>query len=127
MSSNPNYFEIRRLRNLTTELTLLKTLEKEPIEAVEFYKHLVTFEAPQKACVYGQLISLGGVLHFKNRHEEFDATGRVSTCLDLDDKKCKYTIEMYRFDKKLWDDFREAIAKAQSDVDHLFRSMRDLD
>lgn len=127
MALNRNFFEIHRLQNLTTELTLLKSLETKPLEAIEFYHHHISFEALQGTCVQGQLVNIGGVLHFQNRQQEFVATGRVSSCLDLGDQQYKYTIEMHRFDKKIWDDFRQAVEKTQSDVDHLFRSMRDLE
>ncbi|MGZ3747592.1 MAG: hypothetical protein ACXWRE_09480 [Pseudobdellovibrionaceae bacterium] len=127
MALNRNFFEIRELRNLTTELTLLKSLETKPLEAVEFYHHHISFEAPQKTCAHGQLVSIAGILHFQNIQLEFIATGKVSLCLDVGDHKYKYTIEMHRYDKKAWNDFKQAVEKTQQDVDRLFTSMRDLE
>jgi hypothetical protein len=127
MNSNKNFVEIHRLQNLTTELTLLKSLETKPLEAIEFSHRHISFEAPHKTCAYGQLVSIGAILHFQNKPHEFSATGKISACLDVGDNHCKYTIEMHRFNQKIWDDFRHSLEKIQSDIDLLFRSMRDFE
>lgn len=126
MSSNKNYFEIHRLQNLTTELSLLPQ-NGGPLEAVEFDQREVSFEAPRKTCMPGLLVELSGVLYYQNQSQDFSATGRVSGALKVDDQLSMFTIEMHRFDANLWSDFRNAIEQTQRDVDKLFRSMRDID
>lgn len=127
MNLSKNHLEIHQLRNLTTELSLLKSLETNPLEAVEFGDHHISFQAPQKTCFFGQLVNIEGILHFKKNQLEFFASGKVCQCVAVGEQQCKYTIEMHRYDKKVWNDFKQAIVDTQNEVDKLFYSMRDLD
>jgi hypothetical protein len=123
MASNRNYFEIHFLENLTTELPLLRQIT----EAVEVDQRQVSFEAPPKTSAVGQLVNLEGLLCFQNERQRFVATGRIAAVTELSDQLCLYTIELHRYDFNLWNDFRRAIEKNQRDVDHLFRSMREIE
>ncbi len=127
LGTNRNYFEIHRLQNLTTELSLLRELSSGPIEAIEIDLRHISFEAPHKTCVSGQLVEIEGILYFHQERHKFAATGRISGFLEVSDQLCLYTAELHRFDPNLWRDFRSAIEKTQRDVDRLFSSMRDLE
>jgi hypothetical protein len=125
MGSHKNYFEIQCLKNLTTEMPLLKVSAEQHLEAFEIDSRQMSFAAPAKTCAVGQLINLEGYLCFRGQREKFLASGRVAAELKLDEQNSLYTLELHRYDINLWRDFLQSIEKTQREVDRLFKTMRD--
>jgi len=120
-----NQLEIHCLQNLTTEFELVKNLQRNPLEVIEVDDQILAFNAPHNICGLGLIVHMEGFLHFSGKKMEFLATGRVTSSHDLDNKSSKYTVELHRFDKGLWEEFRRAMVSTQTYVDKLFNSMKE--
>ncbi|MEK2688036.1 hypothetical protein [Bdellovibrio sp. GT3] len=121
-----NYLEIHSLQNLTTEFELIKNLKARPIQVLEYAEKSFTFEAAPRICGLGTILNFEGTYQIKGHVLEFLATGRVTHSEPLDDGKlAKYTVELHRFDKGIWESFMSANIQAQQTTDLLFRSMRE--
>lgn len=120
-----NQLEIHCLQNLTTEFDLVRNLQRNPLEVIEVDDRILTFNAPNDICGLGLIVHMEGQLHFAGKKMDFLATGRVTSSQDLDNKQSKYTVELHRFDKGLWEEFRKAIVTTQTYVDKLFNSMKE--
>lgn len=127
-SMSRNFLEIHSLQNLTTEFELIKNLKARPLEALEYGEKSFTLEAAPRLCGLGTILHMEGKFHISGVETEFLATGKVTQSLCFDDGKvCKYTVELHRFDKGLWEEFLNANMQAQLNTDMLFKAMRDLD
>lgn len=123
-----NFLEIHSLQNLTTEFELIKNLKARPLEILEYSDKSFTFEATPRICGLGTIIQLKGKFHISGNEFDFLATGKVTQSESLDAGKfSKYTVELHRFEKGLWDNFLNANLQSQLNTDMLFRSMRELD
>ncbi|MBO9665891.1 MAG: hypothetical protein J7501_03685 [Bdellovibrio sp.] len=121
-----NFLEIHCLQNLMTEFELIKNLKTKPLEIFEFDDRCFSFQAPQKMCGLGLFVHLEGFMHIANEKHDFYATGKVTSTDTLESEKLsKYTIELHRFDKSLWEEFRKAVEQTQAATDTLFKSMKD--
>ncbi|MFM6928519.1 MAG: hypothetical protein ACKOX6_08645 [Bdellovibrio sp.] len=125
MTTFGNQLEIHCLQNLTTEFELVKNLQKKPLEVIEVDDRVLAFNAPSKICGLGLIVHMEGFLYFSGKKIEFLATGRVTSSQDLDNHNSKYTVELHRFDKGLWEEFRKAMVSTQVYVDKLFNSMKE--
>ncbi len=123
-----NFLEIHSLQNLTTEFELIKNLKARPLEILEYADKSFTFEATPRICGLGTIIHIEGKFYIEGVEHDFLATGKVTQSEALDSgKHSKYTIELHRFEKGLWENFLNANLQSQLNTDMLFRSMRELD
>ncbi len=127
MTSNQNYLEIHCLQNLTTEFELIKDLKATPLEVLEFDDRSFAFQGPAKICGIGTFIHLEGALFISGKKNDFLATAKLVSSAPIGDKLFKYTLELTRFDKPLWESFRKSVEHSQIATDTLFQSMRDHD
>lgn len=125
MSSYQNAYVINAIDSMTNNLPLYAKKQDQPLLAIDYDLHQFSFEAPQKTCVQGQLLSLHGALYIKGIEENFFATGTVTQVTPLDASSAKYTVALYRHNTFLWAKFRQTLEAEQEVVDQLFRSMRD--
>ncbi|WP_413584835.1 hypothetical protein [Bdellovibrio sp. HCB274] len=122
------FLEIHSLQNLTTEFELIKNLKGKPLQVLEYSEKSFTFEAVPRMCGLGTILNFEGKYHMRGQSIEFLATGRVTRSEPLDHgNTSKYTVELHRFDKGLWEVFLKANLQAQQSTDLLFRSMRELE
>ncbi|WP_413557946.1 hypothetical protein [Bdellovibrio sp. HCB209] len=123
-----NFLEIHSLQNLTTEFELIKNLKARPLEVLEYGDKSFTIEAAPRMCGLGTILHIEGKFHIAGLESDFLATGKVAVSSPLEDGKlAKYTVELHRFDKGLWEKFLEANMQSQLNTEMLFRAMRDLD
>lgn len=95
------------------------------LEVVEFDTHHIFFELSSRSCSVGQLVSLSGQLIFPTSEEKFEASGKITMIKEIADDQDKICVELHSFDKKKWAEFNQFLNKQQSELDALFRSMRD--
>ncbi|WP_413575253.1 hypothetical protein ACLVWU_13200 [Bdellovibrio sp. HCB290] len=123
-----SFLEIHSLQNLTTEFELIKNIKGKPLQVLEYSEKTFAFEAGPRMCGLGTILNFEGKYHIRGHVVEFLGTGRVTRSEPLDEgKSAKYTVELHRFDKGLWELFISANRQSQQSTDLLFRSMRELE
>ncbi len=118
------YLEVLELHNLTTDINLLKNQPDELVEAIEYNKNHIVFEAAERSCGNGQLVSIEGVIHLPTKSPKFTATGKISKVENIGNKRIKISVEIHSYDRKIWDEFHLKLNEEQESVDKLFRMMK---
>ena len=124
MSKSAVYFEIKKLTNLTTEISMIKIQQGVRIEASEYDHEHVCFEVDARSCAQGQLVKIEGIIFFPSENMKFDALGKVKSIVPLESAKVKITIELRSHDKDIWGRFVGVLKERQAKIDKLFASMR---
>jgi hypothetical protein len=119
------YFEVKQLMNLTTEINMLKYNSDDPVEAVEYSLDRMSFEVGEKSCRQGQLVSIKGLVHIEGKSSPLAADGKIAEVIPLGAGRIKVVIEMHHYDKALWHSFVDLLKDRQSQVDKIFRAMRE--
>ncbi len=118
-------FQVLKLINITTEVSMIKIKEDEFVEVLEYDQDHISFEADNKSCQPGHLVKMTGTLHFPEGPASVISLGKVTKAILQENNKVKVTIELRSFDKELWGRFTSVLAKRQVDLDNLFNLMRD--
>ena len=125
-TSSKNVLEIHSLENLTTRFPLFKDQSSNNYEMIAYNENQISFTAPFKPGTIGLLIQMNAIIYVAGVPHEFIASGKITNVENFS-FQCIYTIELARYDHKLWRKFQEAVQSTQDRTDLLFRSMRDLD
>ena len=118
-------FQVLKLVNITTEVSMLKIKDDEFVEVLEYDRDHISFEAEGKSCQPGHLVKMTGTIHFPEGPASVVFLGKVTKAFPEANKKVKVTIELRSFDQELWGRFTSLLAKRQADLDKLFNLMRD--
>lgn len=122
--ANRILFEIKKLKNLTSEINLLKNQSDLFIEAIEYDREHVLFEVAANSCRQGQLVLIDGIIHIKDKKVDFQAHGKISNIAELGNNRLKVSVELHSYDKPIWEEFIQAASSEQTRVDTLFKSMK---
>ena len=115
-------FMVSELKNLTSDLSLLKVTDR--AEVLQCDSSTITFQAPTVAASVGQLISLNGLLKIKGiPNTQVSVVGKISELVAAGPFS-RITIKMTQFDKVLWKRYLENLSTKQTHVDKLFNSMK---
>lgn len=120
-----NFFTVTALKNLTSDLNMLKKQFDENTEAIEYSLTHVAFELDERTCNRGQLTSLEGIVHMNGQRYPFTAQGKISAVIKLGEGRVKAIVELHSYDKKVWQEFVNLLDDQQKKLDALFKSMRD--
>jgi hypothetical protein len=118
-------FQVLKLVNLTTEVSIIKIKDDELVEVTEYDQEHIAFEAEGKSCQQGHLVKISGVLHFPEGPASFSGLGKVIKVIPQETEKIKITIELRSHDKEIWGRFTSLLSQRQADLDRLFNVMRD--
>jgi len=124
LAINQIFFEVKTLKNLTSEINLLKNQQDLFIEALEFDEVHVVFEVASNSCRKGQLVHVEGLIHIKLKTIEFHAHGKISDTIEIGNNRLKVFVELHSYDKDIWKEFTQGLAEEQGRVDQIFQSMK---
>ncbi|HWU44892.1 MAG TPA: hypothetical protein VN132_15675 [Bdellovibrio sp.] len=118
-------FQVLKLINITTEVSMLKINENDFVEVLEYDQVHISFEAENRSCQPGHLVKLTGAIHFEEGPVSVVFLGKVTKTVTQANQKVKVTVELRSYDQELWKRFTSFLAKRQEDLDKLFNLMRD--
>ena len=118
------FFEIKKLKNLTTEINLLKNHQDDRAEAIEFDNDHIVIDCAEKSCAKGQLVDIDGMLHYVSHKVKFNATGKIVNIKPSVDNRVEVTVELHSFNKEEWKTFVTAQRERQENLDKVFRSLK---
>jgi hypothetical protein len=118
-------FQVLKLINITTEVSMMAIKGGEFVEVLEYDHDHISFEADSKSCQPGHLVKMTGIMHFAEESVEVLFLGKVTKTNSQENGKVKVTIELRSFDQDLWERFISTMSKKQADLDSLFDLMRD--
>ena len=118
-------FQILAVTNITTEVSMIKIRDDDFVEVLEYDQNHISFEVDGRSCQPGHLVKTTGILHFPEGSITVVTLGKVNRCTLQANHKMKVTIELRSFDQEHWKRFTSIMDKRQTDLDAIFKLMRD--
>ncbi len=119
------YFQVEKLRNLTTDINMLGKSDDGRIEAIEYDVDHICFEVDEKSCRKGQLVNVDGLVHMGAEELPFAGSGKIVDTVSVGPSRIKVVIQLHTYNKVVWQKFVLLQKQRQSKVDKLFKSMRE--
>ncbi|MBL7669780.1 MAG: hypothetical protein JNM39_04785 [Bdellovibrionaceae bacterium] len=125
MPKSAVYFELIGLVNLTTDVSIIKSIGQTRIEALEYDTDRMMFECLERSCNTGQLVRAEGFICYPKSRVEFSCVGKITDVRENGEGTLKVTIHFLQYNKEIWTSFLKEMKSRQNGVDQLFEALKE--
>lgn len=94
------------------------------IDVVDYGQHSLAVICPKVTVRENTLLTINGQMNFANKQTEFEFTGKVLSLEPLEDSRCSLQIELFQFDRKLWESFLVCARAGQQKADQIIKAIK---
>lgn len=125
MAQSTCYFDLKEIKNLTTNENILSPHAESSAIIIEFDADSICIDALPKSCNIGQLVKVEGTLVTASAQIHFTAVAKVEKIEFSSEKTMFVSLKYLQYNKEQWSLYTQSMKQRQTHIDQLFLLLKD--